>query len=194
MSGLGEIGPPFFPFRRVLLVGFMGSGKSTLGTRLAQLLGWAFRDFDEEIQSGVGLSIPDIFRQHGEEFFRSWEDRVGTELLQMGEVVLASGGGWPAKKGRMESLDQTTVSVWLQVSPEVALERARRQGATRPLLEVREPLERAEDLIRKREPFYRQAHITIDSCTAGPDELAQRIHDLIYEKGEDNLRSLPPYK
>jgi shikimate kinase len=190
----GAVDSPCSPYLRVLLVGFMGSGKSSVGHRLAQLLGWAFRDFDEEIQSGVGLSIPDIFRQHGEEFFRSREERVGTDLLQMREVVLASGGGWPAKEGRMNSLDPATISVWLKVSPEVAVERARREGATRPLLEVNEPLVRARDLIREREPFYRQAHFTIDSCAAGPDELAQRIHDLIYEKGEDHVRSLPPYK
>ena len=108
------------PVLRVLLVGFMGSGKTQVGQALARRLGWRFRDFDQEIRSRVGLPIPEIFRQHGEGRFREVEEAVGAELLLEEGVVLASGGGWPEALGRMESLPEGTFSVWLQVEAEEA--------------------------------------------------------------------------
>ena len=84
--------------------GVHGERKNPVGKLLAERLDWSFRDFDEEIYSRVGLPIPEIFRQHGEGFFRDLEEGVGEELLQWSGVVLASGGGWPAAPGRMEGL------------------------------------------------------------------------------------------
>ena len=86
---------------RVLLVGFMGSGKTRVGELLADRLSWAFQDFDRESESRLGLPIAEIFRQHGESFFRAEEKRVGEELLKGQQVVLASGGGWPIAPGRL---------------------------------------------------------------------------------------------
>ena len=106
------------PIRRVLLVGFMGSGKTQVGQALARRLGWQFRDFDQEVRFRVGLPIPEIFRQHGEARFREMEAAVGAELLKEEDVVLASGGGWPAGPTRMEALPPGTLSVWLKVTAE----------------------------------------------------------------------------
>ena len=97
--------------KRVLLVGFMASGKTRVGRLLAHRLGWSFRDFDSEIVSREGLSISEIFRQHGEGSFREMEARIGSELLGEDHVVLASGGGWPTGPGRMEDLPEGTLSV-----------------------------------------------------------------------------------
>ena len=73
-------GPPAQePYRRVVLVGFMGSGKTQVGQALARRLGWPFRDFDREIEGRLGLSIPEVFRQHGEELFREMEGQIGSE-------------------------------------------------------------------------------------------------------------------
>lgn len=179
---------------RILLVGFMGSGKTHLGEILAKRLNWSFLDFDEEISSRVGLSIPDIFSQHGEAFFRGMEEKVGADLLLEREVVLATGGGWPARPGRMESLEPGTVSVWLQVPVEEALRRASQEGQTRPLLSVQDPGLRAEALLREREPFYRKADVAVNTMEVRPEELARTIENLINEKGRGRFSSLPPYK
>ena len=182
------------PTERVLLVGFMGSGKTKVGQALASLLGWSFLDFDREIERRTGLPISEIFRQHGEDFFRGLEEKVGWDLLRGRQVVLASGGGWPAVGGRMAALGPETLSVWLQVPPAVAVERARAQGDTRPLLDVPDPLAIAEKLLKAREPFYGEAHFTVDSTSASPGELAERILKFMNEKGRVPPHPLPPYK
>lgn len=182
------------PFERILLVGFMGSGKTRVGQALAKVLSWTFRDFDQEICAQVGLPIPEIFRQHGEGFFRDMEDQIASELLREREVVLASGGGWPAAVGRMEGLGHSTFSVWLQVTAEEAVRRVREDGPTRPMLAVADPVLRARALLKEREPFYGRAHLAIDSAETGPEELARRIEYLMNEKGREITRPLPPYK
>ncbi len=182
------------PFERIILVGLMGSGKTRVGQALAKVLSWAFRDFDQEICAQVGLPIPEIFRQHGEGFFRDMEKRIASELLQEQGVVLASGGGWPVAVGRMEGLGPSTFSVWLQVTAEEAVRRVREEGPTRPMLAVADPVSRARELLKEREPFYGRALIAIDSAEGGPEALARRIANLMNEKGREVKRPLPPYK
>lgn len=171
--------------RRVLLVGFMGSGKTLVGQALARRIGWSFRDFDQEIRMRVGLPIPEIFRQHGETCFREVEREVGDRLLAEDGVVLATGGGWPVAEGRMDRLPEGTLSVWLQVSPEEAVRRVREEGPTRPLLAVPDPLAKARDLLAKREGFYRKAHLAVDSHEGGPEELAEKIEGFMKATGRD---------
>lgn len=177
-------------FERVLLVGFMGSGKTRVGQILARRLGWTFRDFDQEVRGRVGLPIPEIFRQHGEAFFREAEKRVGAELLEEKRVVLASGGGWPAALGRMESLAPETLSVWLQVSPEVAVRRAVQEGPTRPLLAIPDPVARAKGLLAQREPYYALARVALESDETEPEVLATTIEELVI-RGMPDLAELP---
>ncbi len=177
------------PFQRVLLIGFMGSGKTQVGQALAKRLGWSFRDFDQEIRSRLGMPVPEIFFKHGEGFFRQIEERVGAELLLEEDVVLASGGGWPAALGRMEGMPDGTVAVWLQVSPEEAVRRVREEGPTRPLLAVENPVDRARELLESRETFYRQADLVVDSTKGRPEELARTIHELLDGIGGDGLPS-----
>lgn len=171
-------------FQRVLLVGFMGSGKTHVGQLLADRLAWSFRDFDQEIHIRLGLSIPEIFRQHGEAFFRNAEEQIGAELLEERQVVLASGGGWPAGLGRMDGLGADTLSVWLQVTPEEAVRRAREEGPTRPLLAVPDPVAKAREILEKREPFYRKARVLMDTTRRKPEDLAATIESLLNESGE----------
>lgn len=177
-------GPDPRPLKRVLLVGFMGSGKTRVGQALARLLGWSFEDFDQEIRSRFGLPVPQIFMEHGEAMFREMEERVGAELLLKENVVLASGGGWPAALGRMNALPPGTVSVWLQVSPEEAVRRVREEGPTRPLLAVPDPVGKARELLGEREAFYEMAHISIDSGRGEPEGLARTIQRLLNEMGD----------
>jgi shikimate kinase len=175
--------------RRILLVGFMGSGKTLVGRALAGRLGWDFRDFDQEVRFRVGLPIPEIFRQHGEAGFRQVEMEVGAELLGKEEVVLASGGGWAAEEGRLDRLPPGTLTVWLRVTPEEAVRRVREEGPTRPLLAVPDPLARARELLRAREKWYEKADLTLDSMEGAPEELARRIEEILKETGR---RTAPP--
>lgn len=191
ITGAGE--GPGYP-ERVLLVGFMACGKTLVGRALAETLGWTFRDFDEEISAKVGLSISEIFHQHGEGFFRVEEERIGTKLLLERGVVLASGGGWPTTSGRMESLDPSTFSVWLQVTAEESVRRAGNDGATRPLLALEDPMAGARALLKRREPFYEKAEVAMNTTGAEPVELAHLIKDLMNEKGRESQRPLSLYK
>jgi shikimate kinase len=174
---------------RILLVGFMGSGKTLVGQALARRLGWAFRDFDHEIRSRVGLPIPEIFRQHGEVHFREMEREVGETLLRERDVVLASGGGWPTSPGRLEEVPAGTVTVWLKVSAEEAVRRVREEGPTRPLLAVSDPLAKARELLMEREAHYEKADFSLDSSEGDPEELARRIEEMIPTTG---WRGTPP--
>jgi shikimate kinase len=160
---------------RILLVGFMGSGKSTVGRRVARHLDWRFIDFDDVIEERVGLTITEIFRERGESFFRQIEGEVGEELLRLERVVLASGGGWPVPAGRLESLPKTTLSVWLRVSPEEAVRRVAGEGSVRPLLDGPDPVGRARELLEVREGRYTMAHLTLDTEGTTPQELALSI-------------------
>jgi shikimate kinase len=172
----------------------MGCGKTRVGRLLARRLEWAFVDFDEEITRRTGLPIPTIFSQHGEGHFREVENAVGKDLLREVRTVLSPGGGWPAKPGRMEGLPAGTLSVWLRVTAEEALSRAVKEGPTRPLLEVADPLQEARDLLAEREPFYRKAHIAIDSMGSEPEELVVQIEKVMNVRGRNPLRFLPPHE
>ena len=156
-------------------MGFMGSGKSTVGSLLASRLGWSFVDLDDEIERRAGAPVEEIFREKGEGFFRALEAEAGREVLRMERVVVATGGGWPAAAGRIESLDAQTLSVWLAVNAPTSIERVRRGGRVRPLLAVPDALGRAERLLTEREAFYERAELHLDACGSTPEQLAETI-------------------
>jgi shikimate kinase len=157
----------------IVLVGFMGAGKSLCGRLLARRLGRCFIETDEMIVAREGRSIPEIFRTDGEARFRELEAEALEALrLKSGEVI-ATGGGFPCREGRMEALRELGLVVWLAGDLADLLARARRSG-TRPMLEGR-PLESVEELYRTREPFYRQAHVTIETAGLDADRVVARI-------------------
>ena len=168
--------------RRVLLVGFMASGKSSAGKELASRLGWDFEDFDTVIAARAGKSVFQIFSENGEAEFRRLESSVAEELLARNDTVVASGGGWPAQPGAWKMVSKDTMSVWLKVSPAVAVRRAWEQGVTRPLLEGQNVRGRATTLLLAREASYRRARYALDSEQYAPPELADKIVELM--KGE----------
>ncbi|MFW5904960.1 MAG: shikimate kinase [bacterium] len=156
-------------------MGFMASGKSAVGRHLARRLGWTFLDADREVEAEAGRSIPRIFAEEGEDAFRRHETEVMQRLLARRQVVLASGGGWPCREGRLERLPEGTLSVWLRVSPREAVARASRSSHSRPLLDVERPGDRARELLAAREPFYRKAHLAVDTEGRTPGEVAREI-------------------
>jgi shikimate kinase len=157
----------------VLLVGFMGAGKSTVGRLLARRLGRCFVETDDMIVSRAGRSIPEIFRGSGEAHFRALEAET-MELLRLkhGDVI-ATGGGLPCRDGRMEALRALGTVVWLTADFQVMYQRARREGE-RPMLDHRS-IEEVEALYGERVPYYRQAHLTVDTTRLGIDQVVARL-------------------
>ena len=157
----------------VVLVGFMGAGKSAVGRLLARRLGRCFVETDDIIVAREGRPIPEIFRVAGEERFRQLEaDALDALRLKSGDVV-ATGGGLPCREGRMEALRELGTVVWLAGDFADLYERAGR-SADRPMLAGR-TADELETLYRAREPFYRRAHIVVDTSGLGPDQVVARV-------------------
>ncbi len=163
----------------VILVGFMGAGKSVCGRLLARRLGRCFVETDDMIVAREGRSIPEIFRDAGEERFRQLEgDAIESLKLKSGDVI-ATGGGMPCRDGRMELLRELGTVVWLDGDVRELTARASRVGQ-RPMLEGRAMAE-IEALYRSRQPYYRRAHITIDTTGIGADQVVARILSALRE-------------
>jgi shikimate kinase len=160
---------------RVVLVGLMGSGKTTVGRALAKQLGWRFIDLDDQVEAAAGRTIEEIFRELGEPAFRELEARAGEAVLASEHTVLAPGGGWSLAPGRLDGLPAGTLSVWLQVSAETAVRRATSHGRVRPLLAGADPVARARALLAEREAAYRRARLHLDAERASPAALARAI-------------------
>lgn len=148
-------------WRRLLLVGLPGSGKSTVGRALAAAIGWDFLDVDAELVRRTGLSIAGYFEQHGQAAFRAEEARLTAELCSRDRVVLAPGGGWIARAGSFEALPPGSAVVWLQVDPAEAVRRLAGSDDVRPLLQTRDPAATAAALLEARRPRYALAHIAL---------------------------------
>ena len=161
------------PADNVILVGFMGAGKSAVGRLLARRLGRCFVETDDMIVAGEGRSIPEIFRVAGEARFRQLEAETLEALKLKSRDVIATGGGFPCREGRMEALRGLGIVVWLAGGLDALLERARRTGG-RPMLAGRTEAE-LEALYRARQPYYRRAHITVETGGLGPDQVVARI-------------------
>jgi shikimate kinase len=157
----------------ILLVGFMGAGKSICGRVLARRSGRCFVETDDMIVASDGRSIPEIFRQDGEEKFRQLEAEALDALGMKTGNVIATGGGLPCREGRMERLKSLGTVVWLDGDFRELHERASRVG-DRPMLQGRSPVE-VEALYRQRTAFYRLAHLTIDTTGLGVDEVVNRV-------------------
>jgi shikimate kinase len=157
----------------VILVGFMGAGKSVCGRLLARRLGRCFVETDDMIVARDGRPIPEIFRQDGEDAFRRLEGEAVEALrLKTGDVI-ATGGGLPCREGRMEALRERGTVVWLRGDLGELLARASRSGA-RPMLNGRTPAE-IEALYRAREAYYARAHVTVDTAGLGIDQVVARV-------------------
>lgn len=159
--------------KNVILVGFMGAGKSSVGRILARRLGYCFVETDQLIVAREGRSIPEIFAERGEAYFREAEEEALAVLgMKEGEVI-ATGGGLPCREGRMERLRALGTVVWLSGDFEPLYARALRSGS-RPML-VGRSREEVEALYRARIPFYERADIGVDATDAGPERVAARV-------------------
>jgi shikimate kinase len=159
---------------RIVLIGLMGSGKSTVGQMLAQRLGWRLIDLDREIEGRTGHSIARIFHDNGEQAFRSLEQQLTAELLSLAGTVFTPGGGWIINAQNMKRVPSDSAVFWLQVSPEEAIRRVQADSVERPLLRGN-PLERARTLAAERAAAYGAAGIPVNTDGRTPAEIVEDI-------------------
>jgi shikimate kinase len=161
----------------LVLIGFMGCGKSSVGRRLSGLTGHRFLDTDELIMQADGRSIPEIFSRSGEDYFRNLEQRSLENLVGVCGIVLSTGGGLVLRPANRETLKRIGVVAWLDAGPDVLFERAMRSGK-RPLLQTEDPRKTFDELLAVRREFYEiTADFRIDSSRLSHDEAAQLLLD-----------------
>jgi shikimate kinase len=164
----------------VFLIGFMCSGKSTVGRALAPMLGLPFTDLDRQVEARVGPLLPFI-REHGEEAFRGEEAAALQALADTPRMVVATGGGTPMAEGHMAFMRAHGRVVWLDVPLPVLMPRIERAGGDRPLLyglTGEALLDRVQGLLADRAATYAQAHVRIDG-SGPPDVVAGRIAEAL---------------
>lgn len=160
--------------RCLVLVGMMGAGKTSVGRRLAQRLGLPFVDADHEIEAAAGMTIPEIFAQHGETYFRDGERRVVSRLLQDGPRVVATGGGAFMNEATREVIARNGVSIWLKADADVLIRRVRKR-TNRPLLATDDPEGTLRRLIDQRYPVYALSDLTVTSRDAPHEAVLEHI-------------------
>ena len=158
--------------KQIYLLGFMGSGKSTVGELLATQLDWHFIDLDTVIEAGQGVSIREIFERSGEAFFRQLERAALTEVLKSEPVVIALGGGTFANQANVELIRDTGgTTIWLDCPMGILFQRCSGM-VTRPLFRDPESLQRLLDL---RLPYYRLAEFRVSTEGRSAQEVTEQI-------------------
>jgi shikimate kinase len=158
----------------IALIGFMGTGKSTVGRLVAEQLHFEFLDTDDVIESRAHKSIAAIFADEGEPAFRRQEAGLIAELSSRQRLVLSTGGGLGANPDHIASLKQHALVICLWASPDTIWERVRGQ-THRPLLKEADPLAKIRQLLAVREPFYKQADVILNTQVRSLKEVAQQV-------------------
>jgi shikimate kinase/3-dehydroquinate synthase len=180
----------------IVLIGFMGTGKTAVGRRVAARLGRPFVDTDALIEARAGRPVPRIFAEDGEEAFRRLESEVVAEASARSGVVIATGGGVVLRPENMACLRRSGVIVALRADPRAILARVG-AGRGRPLLGP-DPEARVRHLLEQRDALYRAADLTVETTSLSVDEVASRVISLVAARGEHALpageraQALPP--
>jgi shikimate kinase len=159
---------------RIFLIGFMGSGKSTLGVKLARIIHYSFVDMDALIEETAGMTIPGIFRELGEEVFRKWEHDILLELCSKDKVVISTGGGAPCHNDMMQLMNDHGTTVYLKLSPEALKNRLLNSRTERPLIKGKtedELIDYIQSTLTEREFYYTQANHSVDGADLKTEEL-----------------------
>lgn len=161
----------------IILIGFMGTGKSTIGHALSKSLGYPHLDSDDLIIARTGKSIPQIFSEHGEAFFRDLETETISELREKSHHIISTGGGIIGRPENRDRLRTLGYVVWLRASPREILHRTSR-NKNRPLLQTDNPLATISNLLDQRLPLYQTtAHLELDTEGLDSSEMTAGIID-----------------
>jgi shikimate kinase len=150
---------------KVYIIGFMGSGKTTTGVRLASLLGWPFTDLDSVIEERTGMTIPDIFSSHGETWFRETESETLRSLQTLTNTVISTGGGTPCYGDNMDFMLETGLTIYLKLTPGQLKSRLSNTNGERPLLKdlgEKDMLSFIQEKLSFREKWYSLAELTFN--------------------------------
>lgn len=169
------------PPERLYLIGFMGSGKTFTGKKLAASLGWTFVDLDEKIESGAGLTIPEIFKKKGEAQFRQLEQAALRETFFLKKTVIATGGGTPCFFENMDEMRQKGYVIYLKTTQKLLFERLSERASHRPL--IAEKSEKAlrvfiKNTLRDRGQFYHRANLVLKPGKNGAETLGNLLKKL----------------
>lgn len=171
--------------RNVILIGFMGTGKTSTGKMLAQRLGCAFIDMDVKIEEEAGMSIPEIFAKFGEEHFRKLEHELALKLSARRNAVISTGGGTVKNPANVEALKKSGVMVCLKANVDTVLERTQNRG-TRPVLDKEDKGDRrqaVEKLLAERAELYKQADFAVDTSELSPLQVVEIIAKTLKTRG-----------
>jgi shikimate kinase len=161
----------------LVLIGFMGCGKSSVGRRLSGLTGHRFVDTDELVVQSVGRTIAEIFSNSGEDYFRDAEQRSLENMVGVCGIILSTGGGLVLRPVNRQTLKRIGIVAWLDAAPDVLFERAIRSGK-RPLLQTKDPRRTFDELMGVRRDLYNlTADFRVDSTRLSHDETAQVLLD-----------------
>ncbi len=174
--------------RSIVLVGIMGSGKTSVGKRLATRLGLEFVDADAEIEAAAGMTIPEIFSRHGETYFRDGERRVIARLLDERQRIVATGGGAYMAEQTRARIARTGVAIWLDAQLDVLMKRLRKRN-NRPLLQSSDPEHTMRKLMETRNPVYAKADFSVISGDGPHDTVVEDVLEILASK-IDNLPRL----
>ena len=168
----------------IALIGFMGTGKTSVGRLVAELLHFHYVDTDEMIQSSTGRTVAEIFAESGEAAFRALEEKVVAELAGRTHTVISCGGGLPVAPQNMAGLKTHALVVCLWASPGKIWERVKNQ-THRPLLHDPDPQKKIRELLAAREPFYKRADILLNTELRSLREVAQQV---VHQFGLESAR------
>lgn len=174
--------------KNLVLIGFMGTGKSTVGMRLAERLNRRFVDMDREIENLTGCSISELFRKHGEIRFRSEEQLMVQKLSRQEDLVIATGGGVVLYQENIEALRESGILIRLKASPDIILNRVSRKKGTRPLIKKGATVEDIERMLLEREEYYSCADITIETTGKEMSQVVGEITEFLAGLG---IKKLP---
>jgi len=149
----------------IYIIGFMGSGKSTAGKELASLLGWSFADLDGKIEEHTGKTIPEIFSQNGEDYFRIVESGLLKDFKAETNSVVSTGGGTPCYSDNMDYMLKTGLTIYLKMTPEQLKSRLSESNGERPLIKDLDILKLQSFIVEKlsdREKWYGQSEIIVE--------------------------------
>lgn len=167
--------------KNIYLIGFMGTGKSTVGKMLAEDLGARFVDTDKLVEEKTGRTIADIFEESSEEEFRRLETEVLRDITEQDNLVVSTGGGIVVTRGNMEMMKDTGLVITLIADVHTIMDRVKNDETNRPLLEVADPFEEIKKLLFDRASFYISAHHIVETSDITPREAADQIMEFAKE-------------
>jgi len=169
--------------RYVTMIGLRGAGKTTLGRRLAKHRGVPFFELDREVEREYGATVGEILQLHGQPGYRRFErESLQTVLSKHPAAVIETGGGLAADPETLPLLLERSLAIWVRTSPEEHMQRVIDQGDLRPMARSREAMRELKDILKAREPFYRQAHLHLMTSGRTADQSFQELLELL-ERG-----------